>query len=151
VRATALIGNLALGMALGAIVVGHLVLIPALTGEATLVDANLARALSEPLALRCAEIVLAACVLLAIVARRGLEHPAAQTLALLAAGIAACDRLVLVPEVHAAWAKVDLVAMRPVAQIAGAEEITLIHQAALAALVVLLVAAAGLAHLRRPD
>lgn len=150
-RATALIGTLALGLALGAIVVGHLLLVPMLAGDTALVDANLARALTEPLALRCAEVVLAACVLSAIVSKPGLRHRAAPTLTILAAGIAACDRLVLLPEVHQGWAKVDLVAMRPLDRIAEAEQVTMVHHAALATMIVLLLAAAVVTHWHPKD
>jgi hypothetical protein len=150
VRPTALIGILALGLALGSIVLGHLILVPALQGNTTLVDANLARALAEPLALRSAELVLASCVVLAAVARHWLRPRAGTTLALVAAGIAGADRLGLLPRVHEAWGRVDLVAMRPQARISAAEQLSLIHELTLASLVVVLLAIAGLASLRRP-
>lgn len=148
-RPTALIGIVALGLALGAIALGHGLLVPLLAGDTTLVDANLARALGEPLALRTAEVALAACVLLAAVARPWLRHRAGGTLALIAAGIAAADRLLLLPRVHEAWGRVDLVAMRPATRIVAAEESTLIHHCALGALAVVLLALAALASARR--
>jgi hypothetical protein len=145
VRPTALIGIVALGLALGSIVVGHLILVPTLQADTTLVDANLARALAEPLALRSAELALAACVALACVAQRWLRHRAGTTLALLAAGIAGVDRLGLLPRVHEAWGRVDLVAMRPQVRIEAAEQLSLIHEATLATSIVLLLAIAGFA------
>ncbi|NVB37610.1 hypothetical protein G6O69_07185 [Pseudenhygromyxa sp. WMMC2535] len=147
-RTTAIIGIMSLALALGGVVVGHLLLIPMLRGETALVDANLARALSQPLAMRCAEVVLAASVLLAAVARRWLPHRVGPTLALLAAGVAGIERLVLLPELHEAWARVDLVAMRPLARIEVAEQLTLIHQACMGAMIVLLTGIAALACLR---
>jgi hypothetical protein len=140
---------LALGLALGSIVLGHLILVPMLRGDTTLVDANLARALAEPLALRTAELGLAACVVLAAVTHRWLRHRAGTTLALLAVGIAGVERFALLPRMHVAWARVDLVAMRPQAKIVVAEQLGTIHHAALAALIVLLLAIAGLANLDR--
>lgn len=140
---------LALGLALGSIVLGHLMLVPMLRADHALVDANLARALAEPLALRTAELGLAACVVLAAVAHRWLRHRAGTTLALLAVGIAGVERFGLLPRLHVAWARVDLVAMRPQAKIAMAEQLGTIQHAVLAALIVLLLAIAGLASLDR--
>ncbi len=150
-RPTALIGMLALGLALGSIVLGHLILVPMLQADTTLVDANLARALAEPLALRTAELALAACIVLAAVAHRWLRHRAGTTLALLAVGIAGIERFGLLGRLHVAWARVDLVAMRPQVKIAAAEQLATIHHAALAALIVLLLAIAGLACLKPVD
>jgi hypothetical protein len=136
---------LALALGLGAVVVGQAVLVPLAAGNTSLVDPNLARALSEPLALRAGEIALAACVVLSIVAGPWLRHKAGTTLALLSAGVAALDRLVLLPSVHDAWGRVDLVAARPVAKIELAEQASQIHHGALAVLVLLMVATAAMA------
>jgi hypothetical protein len=149
VRPASLIGILALGLALGSTVLGHLFLVPALQAESTLVDANLARALSEPLALRTAELALVASVITAAIARAWLRHHAGTTLGLLAAGLAATDRLVILPRVHEAWGRVDLVAMRPVARVEAAEQLSRIHTGAVAAIVIVLVAIAVLASWKR--
>ena len=146
-RATALIGTVALGLALGAIVLGHLLLVPMLEADTSLVDANLARAMAEPLAMRSAEVALGACVVLALVARHWLRHWAGATLALLAAGIAGANRFGVLPQVHEAWGRVDLVAMRPRVRIDAAEQLSLIHDSSLAVIVVLLIAIAALASL----
>lgn len=148
-RPAVLIGILALGLALGSIVLGHLIVVPSLQADTTLVDANLARALSEPLALRSAELCLAAAVIVAAVARAWLRHHAGTTLALLAVGLAATDRFVILPRVHEAWARVDLVAMRPIARIDAAEQLSTIHDGAVAALALVLVAVAILASWKR--
>ena len=148
-RPAAFLGILALGLALGSIVLGHLIGVPTLQAGTDLVDANLARALSEPLALRTAELALTAAVIVAAVARPWLRHHAGTTLGLLAAGLAALDRFVLVPRMHEAWARVDLVALRPVARIDAAEQLTTVHDAAVAALGLTLVAIAALASWKR--
>ncbi len=136
---------LALGLALGSMVLGHLILVPTLRGDTTLVDANLARALAEPLALRTAELALAACIALAAVTHRWLRHRAGTSLALLAVGVAGIERFGLLPRMHEAWGRVDLVAMRPQAKIAVAEQLSTIHHAAIATMIVLLLATAALA------
>ena len=148
-RPAVLIGILALGLALGSIVLGHVIVVPTLQANTSLVDANLARALAEPLALRSAELCLAAVVVVAAVARAWLRHHAGTTLGLLAAGLAATDRFVILPRMHEAWARVDLVAMRPAARIEAAEQLSLIHEAAAGAIAVVLVAIAVLASWKR--
>lgn len=148
-RPAVLIGILALGLALGSIVLGHVIVVPMLQANTSLIDANLARALGEPLALRSAELCLAAVVVVAAVARAWLRHHAGTTLGLLAAGLAATDRFVILPRMHEAWARVDLVAMRPAARIEAAEQLSLIHETAAAAIAVVLVAIAVLASWKR--
>lgn len=148
-RPATLIGILALGLALGSIVLGHAILIPSLQADTSLVDANLARALGEPLALRSAELCLAAAVVVALVARAWLRHHAGTTLGLLAVGLAAIDRFVILPRAHDAWARVDLVAMRPAARLEAAEQLSTIHEAAVAATALVLIAVAVLASWKR--
>jgi hypothetical protein len=150
VRPTALIGMLALGLALGSIVIGQLILAPQLRGDTALVDANLARALTEPLVMRAAEITLAACLLLVALAGTWLRHRAGTTLGLLAIGLTTVDRFVLLPRVHEAWARVDLVAMRPHVRVEAAEQLELIHEATLASVLIVLLALAALASVERP-
>lgn len=142
-RPAVLIGILALGLALGSIVLGHAIVVPTLQANTDLVDANLARALAQPLALRSTELCLGSTVLLALIARAWLRHHAGTTLALLAVGLAALDRFVILPRVHEAWTRVDLVAMRPAARVEAAEQLSTIHEAAVAALVLLFVGIAA--------
>ncbi|MFO7565804.1 MAG: hypothetical protein R6X02_24390 [Enhygromyxa sp.] len=144
-----LIGILALGLALGSIVLGHVILVPTLQADTSLVDANLARALGEPLALRSAELCLIGAVILAAIARPWLRHHVGTTLGLLAAGLAATERFVILPRVHEAWARVDLVAMRPAARIETAEQLSMIHELAVAAIALVLIAVAVLASWKR--
>ena len=144
-----MIGIVALGLALGALVLGHLILVPMLEGDLSLVDANLARALAEPLALRSAEIVLAACVVLACCARSWLRVRAGTTLALLTVGIASADRFGLIPRMQDAWGRVDLVAMRPVVRVEDAQQLSVVHELSVVALLLILLTIAGLASLER--
>ena len=148
-RPAVLIGILALGLALGSIVLGHVLLVPMLQANTSLVDANLARALAEPLAMRSAELCLLAAVVVAGVARAWLRHHAGTTLGLLAAGLAALDRFVMLPRTHEAWVRVDLVAMRPANRIEAAEQLSMVHEANIAALALVLVAIAVLASWKR--
>lgn len=141
---------LALGLALGSIVLGHVILAPQLRGDTSLVDANLARALTEPLVLRSAELTLAACLVLVGVAGHWLRHRAGTSLGLIALGLAGVDRLVVIPRLHEAWGRVDLVAMRPQVRLEAAEQLSSIHHATLAAMVVVLVAIAAMSCLTRP-
>ena len=101
------------------------------------------------MALRSAELCLAAAVVVAAVARLWLRHHVGTTLGLLAVGLAATDRFVILPRVHEAWARVDLVAMRPVARLDAAEQLTAIHDGAVGVLIVVLIAVAVLASWRR--
>jgi hypothetical protein len=148
-RPAVFIGILALGLALGSIVLGLMFVVPMLQADTSLVDANLARALGEPLALRSVELCLAATVVLAAFARAWLRHHAGTTLALLAVGLAATDRFVILPRMHEAWARVDLVAMRPAPRIEAAEQLSMVHDVAVAALVLVLMAIAALASWKR--
>lgn len=148
-RPAVLIGILALGLALGSIVLGHMIVVPTLQANTSLVDANLARALGEPLALRTAELCLAATVILAAIARPWLRHHAGTTLGLLAAGLAATERFVILPRVHEAWARVDRVAMRPTARVEAAEQLSTLHELAVGSIALLLVALALLASWKR--
>ncbi len=148
-RLLGLVGTLALSVALGSLLVGHLLLIPSLTSDTTLIDPNLARALGEPLARRCGEVLLGACVLLAIVARPWTKQRVATSLGLIAAALAASDRLVLLPRVQQAWSRVDLVARRPAERLADAEQLQQMHDLLLGALLVVVVAIAALTSARR--
>ncbi len=134
----ALLGTLALALALGSLVVGHFVLIPAL-GSNALIDANLARSLAEPLALRCASVVMVACAALALLVRPWLRHTLALSLGLIAVAIAGLDRVALLPRMQAAWSRVDLVAGRPVDRVVEAQQLQQLHEGALALLALVLV------------
>lgn len=146
----ALLGTLALALALGSLVVGHFVLIPALAGDTSLIDANLARSLAEPLALECASVLLGACLVLACVVRPWLEQTLALSLGLIALALAGLDRVALLPRMQAAWSRVDLVAGRPLERVVEAERLQQIHEVALLVLALVLVGMAGVATWRRP-
>ena len=145
----ALLGTLALALALGSLVVGHLLLIPALAGNTDLIDANLARTLAEPLALECATLIGFACVALAGLAKPWLKHTLGLSVSLVAVAIAALDRLALLPRMQAAWSRVDLVAGRPVERVREAEQLQQTHEIALILLLVALVSLVVLATWQR--
>lgn len=150
-RPTATLGTLALALALGSLVVGHLVLIPALASDTSLIDANLARTLAEPLALQCGTLIVIACVALAVLVKPWLEHTLALSVSLGAVAIAALDRLALLPRLQAAWRRVDLVAGRPVERVDEAQQLQQTHQIALILLLIALVGLVVLATWRRPN
>jgi hypothetical protein len=138
------IGTLALAAALGGVLVGELVVVPGLVNQTTLVDANLATALTGPLHLRLGEIALAATLVLAFVVPRWLGSKRASGAALLAFGLAAAHRFVLLPGVYAAWSRVDRLAGRPVERFLEAQRLTTQAHWSAIALVLVLVAIAWL-------
>ena len=120
-RLSAFFGVLGLAAAAGGLAIGNLVILPGLTGEHVLLDANQAISLAGPLHLRCAEFTLVGALLMALAVPRWVKSRGASALALVATGCAAIARLWLLPQLYEAWAKVDLVAARPVARMAEAE------------------------------
>lgn len=108
------LGLIACAAALGTQVVGRGVLLPELAAQSSLIDANLAAALSEPLHLRMAEIVLAAHLIVAASASRWLEAKWATSVALVLVGLSGLQRFVLLPTMYGAWSHADLVASRPI-------------------------------------
>ena len=148
-RVACSLGILALAAAIGAMAVGELIVVPGLRGASDLVGPNLARSMTAPLHLRCAEIVFGAAIVLALAVPRWLGSRVATTVALLVIGCAAVERFVILPELYEAWSRVDLVAMRPVERVADAQ--ALADRArwldyAHAALLALLVGFAGWRH-----
>lgn len=139
------VGVVALGLALGTIVVGHGVVLPMLDAQTGLIDPNLARALAQPMALRLAELLALCCVLLALAAPHWLRSRFATTTSLLLVGAAAVNRAVIVPTLYATWSHVDLVAGRPAARIAAAQELARDHQWVLLAMAAGLLVTAGIA------
>lgn len=116
-KPTALIANLAVAVAFGVLVVGHGVALVVIESRAQLVDANLAKAMALPLLLRLDEVMLVALVILSLTAGRACGMRVATTLALLALMAILVDRLWLLPQLGDAWARVDLVAQRPLARL----------------------------------
>lgn len=125
-RIAAFVGILGLCAAAGALAVGELVVLPGLTDPHPLLDPNLAVSVAGPLHVRCAEITLAGSVVAAAGLLRGASRFAGPA-ALVAVGLAAFVRLSALPNLYGAWAKVDLVAARPLARVADAE--ALVQQA----------------------
>jgi hypothetical protein len=123
-RAAACVGILALAAALGALVVGQLVVLPSLEGQGALVDANLLTRLVAPVHLRCAEIALVASVLLLGVTPYWLRSRLITTLALVTVTGTGAMRLIVLPAAYEAWAKVDRVAQAPYDRLVRAEGLT---------------------------
>jgi len=123
-RAAACLGILALAAALGAMVVGELVVVPGLAAQGDLVDLNLLTRIAAPVHLRCTEIALVSAVLLLGVASHWLRSRLATTLALLTVASTGALRLVLLPAVYEAWARVDRVAALPYDRLMHAQDLT---------------------------
>jgi hypothetical protein len=143
-------GTIALCAALGAILVGHGVVLPALAHETGLIDANLARALAGPAALRIGDVVLGASIVVGLSAPRWLRSRIGTTLALVLVAAAAANRVVVTPAVYEAWSRVDLVAARPADRLARAQELANNHTALLVTMVLLLLGIVWLVVHRRP-
>jgi len=144
VRPAACVGLLAFAIFFGALVIGHGVVLPGLAGS-PLIDANLGKALAAPLSLRLAEILVGAGVVLVLTVPRWISSRMATTLALLLAGAALAHRLLVLPHLGRLWARVDIVAGRPVDTLAEAQRWTQNQQWLLLMMAVLLVVLAGLA------
>lgn len=146
-RPAALIGAAAAALLLGSIVVGHFVALPAIAGS-SLLDANLAKAVSAPIAVQLADLLVAASAALALAAPRWIASRAGTTLALVLLGTALAHRLLLVPHLGRLWARVDLVAGRPADLLAEAQRWAGHQQWLLAAMVALALVLLGLASRR---
>lgn len=148
VRPAALIGAAAAALLLGAIVVGHFVALPAIAAS-PLIDANLAKAVSGPLASRLADLIFAASAVLALAAPKWIASRAGTTLALVLVGAALAHRLLLVPHLGKLWTRVDLVAGRPADLLAEAQTWSEHQQWLLVGMAVLVLAVLGLATRRQ--
>lgn len=149
VRPAAFFGLLALATFLGALVIGYGVALPGIAAS-SLVDANLGKALTAPLALRLAEILAGAGLVLMFSVPGWLASRVATTISLLLAGAALAHRLLLVPHLGRLWARVDLIAGRPVDNLAEAQRWTEHQQWLLLIMGLLLLVLAALAARARP-
>ena len=136
-RAATVFGLLALAIAIGALVVGRLILLPGLGQHPELIDANFAKALAQPLHLRQAEVILAAHLVVAALARHWLGTKWGTTLGLLLVGCSAAQRFLVLPALYAAWSRADLVAGRPVDYILQAQRYDFFELLLVAAMVTL--------------
>ncbi len=143
-RLAACLGLLAFATFFGALVIGYGVVMPGLAGS-PLIDANLGKALGAPLGLRLAEILVGAGAVLVMTVPGWISSRLATTLALLLTGAALAHRLLLLPHLGRLWARVDLIAMRPVDTLAEAQRWTQHQQWLLLGMGLLLVVLAGLA------
>jgi len=147
VRIAACLGLLAFATFLGALVIGYGVALPGLASS-SLIDANLGKALAGPLGLRLAEILVGAGVVLVMTVPGWLGSRAASCIALLLTGAALAHRLLLLPHLGRLWARVDLIAGRPVDTLAEAQRWTQHQEWLLLGMGALLVVLAGLAAAR---
>lgn len=108
----------------------------------TLVDANLARSLAEPLHLRLAEIGLGATLAAFVLVPRWTRSRVAAALAMVLVVSMALWRALLVPALYAAYARVDLVAGRPLDRLQEVERLDDLESAAVSAMALLFVALA---------
>ncbi len=143
-RVAAWLGLLAFATFFGAVTIGFGVVLPGLANS-PLVDANLGKALSEPLALRLADLCVGAGVVLVITVSRWVTSRAAMTLALALTGTALADRFALLPYLGRLWSRVDLIAGRPVDNLLEAQRWMQYQQALLVVMAVLLAVLAALA------
>lgn len=143
------IARTVLALTLGALVVGHGFVLPLLSGESPLLDANLSRAIASPIELRIADVVAFGALLCACVMPRWADRHVATTLALVATALAGLDRLFVLPELHAAWSRVDLVTQRPVDRLAEANALAHWHLLIVVGVGLCLLAAALIAEYAR--
>lgn len=143
-RPAAFFGLLAFATFLGALVIGHGVVVPGVAAS-PLIDANLGKALAAPLTLRLAEVLVGAGVVLIFAAPGWIASRVATTVALLLAGAALAHRFLLLPHLGRLWARVDLIAGRPVDTLAEAQRWTQHQHTLLIAMGVLLLVLAALA------
>lgn len=137
---------LALALALGCLMIGHGLFVPALAGQGQtaqgLVDANLARAMATPVAELTSSVAAVCAMVLLLCAPSGFGATSISTLSLAAAATCVVDRFVLMPRVEASLGRVDLVTAAPASAMARLEMWELAHQAAVASASVLLAAVA---------
>lgn len=139
-RPAACLGLLVVATALAALVLGRFVVVPMLAHSHLLVDANLARSLAEPLHLRLAEITLGATLCAFVLVQRWTRSTLAGALAMVLVVGTASWRALLVPSLYAAYARVDLVAGRPLERLQELERLEDLEQAAVSAMALLFVA-----------
>lgn len=140
-RFAALLG---LSLALGCLLIGHGLILPALaaggSGAESLVDPNLARALTLPIAELTTTVAALATAFVLALAPRAFSASPMSTLALAALAACALDRLVLLPRMHLALGRVDLVTAAPASQMAKLQVWELGHQLCVATACALLAA-----------
>lgn len=140
-----IVSALCLALIGGTLVTGHAILVPLVATPSTLADPNLAQALSAPLALRCADIVLVGALALVFAIPRFATNRLATTAALALLGTAAVERMVLLPRLSSAWSRVDRVTMRPVDLLEQAEQYQGHHMIMVATMIALTLGLAWLA------
>lgn len=123
-------GLLVSSIAVAAIGLGRFVVLPMMVRAHALVDANLARTLVQPIHFRLAEITLAMTLVAFVLLPRWTKSRIASAIATVLVAGAAAWRAMLLPALYGAWAKVDLVAGRPIDRLRAATQLDGYEQAA---------------------
>jgi hypothetical protein len=144
-RPAACLGLLVTATAIAALLLGRFVVLPMLARADALVDANLAKALAQPVHFRLAEITLAAALVAFVLLPRWTRSKLAGVLAMVLVTGAALWRALLLPALYEAWSRVDLVAGRPLDRLRTAERLDGYEEALGLALVMLFAATAWIA------
>jgi hypothetical protein len=144
-RPAACLGLLVTATAIAALLLGRFVVLPMLARADALVDANLAKALAQPVHFRLAEITLAAALVAFVLLPRWSRSKLAGVLAMVLVTGAAVWRAVLLPALYEAWSRVDIVAGRPLDRLRAAERLDGYEEALGLALVMLFAGAAWVA------
>ncbi len=122
-RPAACLGLLVMAIAIAAQLLARFVVLPMLARADALVDANLAKALAQPVHFRLAEITLAAALVAFVLLPRWTKSKLAGVLAMVLVTGTALWRAMLLPALYDAWARVDLVAGRPIDRLRAAEQL----------------------------
>lgn len=144
-RPAACLGLLVMATAIAAQLLARFVVLPMLARADALVDANLAKALAQPVHFRLAEITLAAALVAFVLLPRWTKSKIAGVLAMVLVTGTALWRAMLLPALYDAWARVDLVAGRPIDRLRAAEQLQGYEEATGLALAMLFIATAWIA------
>lgn len=144
-RPAACLGLLVMATAIAAQLLARFVVLPMLARADALVDANLAKALAQPVHFRLAEITLAAALVAFVLLPRWTKSKIAGVLAMVLVTGTALWRAMLLPALYEAWARVDLVAGRPIDRLRAAEQLQGYEEATGLALAMLFIATAWVA------
>ncbi len=128
-RPSAALGLSVSATAIAAIGLARYVVLPILERADALVDANLAKALAQPIHFRLAEIVLAAALVAFVLLPRWTRSRLAGGLAMVTVAAAAAWRALLLPALYTAWSHADLVAGRPLDRLQAAQHLDDYEQA----------------------
>ena len=125
-----LLATLALALALGGVVAGQWIIFPAIDGSGPIADANLARALREPLELRLATITTLLAVLASVCLLSRADGKLPLSFTLVALTLLIINRTWILPSLHEVLQRVDLVSRLPADRMGQAGDWKLKYQIA---------------------